>query len=289
MAHAEDWILYAQNLGSHICIDEVALSRGELYTVVTNGGANCQKGALVAMIKGTKSDDIISILSKIPLKDRVTVKEVTVDLAPNMERAGRVSFPESIIISDRFHVQQLPSEALQEMRIKYRWKAIEDENNAIKEAKENGARYIPKTFENGDTPKQLLARSRYVLFKPSGKWTENQKARANILFQHYPDLNKAYDLSMSFRGIYEQSTSIEQAKQKLENWYDKVKQYEYPSFITAAHSIKNHEQSIVAFFRNRTTNALAETFNSKIKAFRSVFRGVRDIAFFLYRVALIFA
>ncbi|HLP05185.1 MAG TPA: hypothetical protein VK152_07130 [Paludibacter sp.] len=35
------------------------------------------------------------------------------------------------------------------------------------------------------------------------------------------------------------------------------------------------------FFENRNTNASAEFFNAKIKAFGSQFRGVRDIPFFL--------
>ncbi|MFV8375541.1 transposase [Flavobacterium sp. GSP11] len=32
------------------------------------------------------------------------------------------------------------------------------------------------------------------------------------------------------------------------------------------------------------TNASAESFNAKIKAFRSKFRGVRNLAFFLFRL-----
>jgi hypothetical protein len=119
---------------------------------------------------------------------------------------------ENIRRSWRRFKMELPSEALQEMRIKYRWKAIEDENKAIKEAKEKGSKYIPMIFENGDTAKQLLARSRYVLFKPSTKWTDSQKVRADILFKYYPDLKKAYNLSMAFRGMYERSDSIQITK-----------------------------------------------------------------------------
>ena len=38
------------------------------------------------------------------------------------------------------------------------------------------------------------------------------------------------------------------------------------------------------FFVNRATNANAESFNAKVKAFRAQFRGVTDIPFFLYRL-----
>ncbi|MFD2967285.1 DDE transposase, partial [Sphingobacterium bambusae] len=33
----------------------------------------------------------------------------------------------------------------------------------------------------------------------------------------------------------------------------------------------------------------AESFNAKLKAFRSIFRGVRDAKFFLYRVMKLYA
>ena len=46
---------------------------------------------------------------------------------------------------------------------------------------------------------------------------------------------------------------------------------------------------ILNFFEKRSTNAAAESFNAKIKSFRSQFRGVRDKAFFLYRLTKLYA
>ena len=53
LVHAEDWLLFEKNIGAYICIDEVALSRGELYTVLTNKEAHGGKGSMIAIIKGT--------------------------------------------------------------------------------------------------------------------------------------------------------------------------------------------------------------------------------------------
>ncbi len=184
---------------------------------------------------------------------------------------------------------KLISEAAQDIRIKHRWEAISLENEKVREAKTKGERYISPTFENGDTRKQLLARSRYLLFKPKAKWTGSQSIRAEILFEQYPDILHAYNLSMMFRNIYETSKSINEADQRLNVWFEKIEQYGFPSFVTAAESIKSHKETILNFFVNRTTNALAESFNSKIKAFRSVFRGVRDVPFFIFRLANILA
>ncbi|WP_188467446.1 transposase, partial [Marivirga lumbricoides] len=43
------------------------------------------------------------------------------------------------------------------------------------------------------------------------------------------------------------------------------------------------------FFERRSTNAAAESFNAKIKAFRAQFRGVKNVAFFLYRLSRTYA
>jgi len=90
--HAEEWMLFPANTGSSLSIDETALSNGELYTIVTNKAAKGQKGALVAMIKGTQAEQIIAVLEKIPLRVRNKVTEVTMDMAANMIKAIRRCF-----------------------------------------------------------------------------------------------------------------------------------------------------------------------------------------------------
>ena len=82
--HAKQWMLFPKNLGSYLSLDETAFSNGDLYTILTNKKAKGKKGAIIAMVKGTKADSVIKILHKIPLKQRNKVKEVTLDMAGNM-------------------------------------------------------------------------------------------------------------------------------------------------------------------------------------------------------------
>ena len=72
-SHAKKWLLFAKNIGKHLSIDETAFSNGDLYTIVTNKSAKGKKGALIAIIKGTKAETVIKILHKIPLKQRKKV------------------------------------------------------------------------------------------------------------------------------------------------------------------------------------------------------------------------
>lgn len=246
------------------------------------------------MVKGTKAEEVIEVLRKIPKRLRDKVREVTLDMAANMNRIVSRCFVKADKVIDRFHVQKLAYDAVQEIRIKYRWEALDKENEAIKTAKTAGKSYDPELLENGDTLKQLLARSRYLLFKHKDKWTKSQLTRARLLFERYPMINQAYNLSLKLGMIFRNYTSKELAYKPLAFWYDDVERSGLESFRTVAKSIEAHYVEILNFFNNRSTNASAESFNratdrAKIKAFRSTSRGVRDISFFLFRLSKLYA
>ncbi len=287
--HAKEWMLFAENIGPRLSIDETSLSNGELYTVLTNKAGKGRKGTIVAMVEGTCSNKIIEVIERIPEVLRATVEEVTLDMAGSMNKIVVQCFSNATKVIDRFHVQKLAYDALQEMRIAHRWDAINEETNAIENAKSDNLKYIPEVFENGDTLKQLLARSRYLLFKSREKWTEKQKARAKILFEQYPDIKKAYNLTHSLRMIFSHTKTKGIAYTKLAHWFNDITESGYKSFNTISATIYSHYPEILNFFDNRSTNASAESFNAKIKAFRTTQRGVTDIAFFLFRLTNIYA
>ncbi|WP_417943169.1 ISL3 family transposase [Flavobacterium sp. RS13.1] len=257
--------------------------------MLTNKSGKGRKGTIVAMIAGTKAETVIGVIEKIPLKQRNLVKEITLDMAGNMGLIAKKCFANATRVTDRFHVQKLAAEALQEIRIKYRWQAIDQENDAIEKAKKSKVNFESKTLSNGDTLKQLLARSRYFLYKSKSKWTQNQIERATLLFELYPDIQKGYNLTEELRGIFENTTDKIIGFAKLARWHEKVDQSGFKSFGTISRTIMNHYQTILNYFDNRSTNASAESFNAKIKAFRSKFRGVRNIEYFLFRLTNIYA
>lgn len=287
--HADKWLLFPKNIGPKLCIDETAMSNGELYTIISNPDAHGRKGTLVAMVEGVKSDDIIDVINRIPERHRRLVKEVTLDMSNGMNRIVTRCFPCAIKVIDRFHVQKEACEAVQELRIRHRWDAIQEETDLREDAKWIGKEYHPFIFPNGDTKKQLLARSRYLLFKSPDKWSKSQKERAAILFAQYPDLKEAYSLSHSLRMIFSKRLKKDEARLMLARWYDKVDNSSFTSFNTIAGTIYEHYDEILNYFVNRSTNAFAESFNAKIKAFRAQLRGVTDLKFFLYRLTKLFA
>ena len=104
-------------------------------------------------------------------------------MANSMKLIARKCFPKAVQVTDRFHVQKLALEALQESRIKHQWEAMDMENQSIIQAKSKNKTHTAQLLINGDTVKQLLARSRYLLYKSREKWTNNQEERI-FYFSH---------------------------------------------------------------------------------------------------------
>lgn len=295
--HAEEYILFPKNIGEDLSLDETCLSNGDVYTILTNKAARGQKGALVAMIKGVATDAVTAILRKIPLRQRLRVKTVTTDLSSAMMLTVRRTFPAASLINDRFHVQQLISAAVDQLRIRHRWEVLDDENKAIKEHREKRkaarsetgramiGQWEPQRMSNGETLPQIMARSRHIILKHKSKWNEQQKIRAAILFEKFPDLEKAYGLFLKLVDIFNHRLSPDVARLNLAKWYNEVEAFCNNEFNKVLETFENHNTTIVNYFERRLTNASAESFNAKIKAFRTQFRGVGDVKFFMFRLA----
>ena len=72
---------------------------------------------MVAIILGTTSEVVIAVLNRLPVKTRTRVKEITLDIAESM--IAKKCFTNSTLVTERFHVQRLALEGVQEIRIKH--------------------------------------------------------------------------------------------------------------------------------------------------------------------------
>ena len=282
-------------------LDETCLSNGEVYTVLTNKAAHGGKGALAAMVRGVAADCVSGILMLAPRSARRRVKTVTADLSSAMMLTARTVFPKAQLINDRFHVQRLVTDAIDQMRIAYRWEMLAEENRAIREhrarrravhtraEKDLIGEWEPERMENGETKPQIMARSRHIILMHKSKWNEQQKARAAILFRMFPRLEEAYGIYLELVDIFNRKSKPAEARLNLARWYNKVEAFGDVGFSKVIETFENHNETIVNYFEDRLTNASAESFNAKIKAFRTQFRGVGDIRFFMYRLATLYS
>ena len=116
---------------------------------------------------------------------------------------------------------------------------------------------------------------------------KQKKERAKLLFALYPKLGEGYSLICKIRAIFKRKICREEAKTRLHEWYDEVCKCTIREIKSARDCIKSKEEEILNYFINRSTNASAESLNSKMKGFRAQLHGIADIPFFLYRVSTI--
>ena len=204
------------NIGPYMSLDETCLGNGEVWTFLTNKDGHGGRGTLAAAIPGTKSIEIISTLIGAMGKNlRRKVREVTCDLSPSMMLIADEVFYNAHVVNDRFHVQQVYNEAVDEIRIDIRRQLIaEESSNRDKSAS-------PVTYSNGETMRQILARSKHTLMMSQNKWSDMQRHRANILFKHYPLLKDAYHLSMELRRIFNLKIDPMMAMGELNRWFER--------------------------------------------------------------------
>lgn len=320
--HASEWILLPQNIGTDHGIDETSL-QGELYTIIHNKDAHGRKGAIVAVIKGTNTADVLRVLMQLPADKREQVMSVTMDLSDCMRAISKEAFPKATVIRDCFHVVRRCSEACEEIRLKLKREAVTKLNKQKAEfhtrlkrlaaqrkayrarmKKKHGSkwkkskrgkkpqrlnsRFSPPRLDNKETLVEALTRCARQLTTSREKWSDSQEKRAKILLAMYPKLEEAYSMVNSLRAVFRnKKLTKETAKEKFKDWYKKVASCTIREVKSVRDTIKFYEEEILNYFIAGQTNASAESLNSKIKCFRAQVKGVRDIPFFMYRLATV--
>lgn len=318
LEHASDWILLPQNMGERLSIDESMHSK-DLFTFLSNKDGHGKHGTLIAVVRGTKSEDVIRQLMQIPEEQRQAVKEVTMDFSNSMYAIVKEAFPNASIVIDCFHMIKRLCDGLDEMRMRFKRKAVtetkkeEREFNRKKVSRKKARAYYrkkhprkrgekrgrpklrsnekfkPSVLSNGDTKVELITRARYILPKSGDKWSENQKERSKLLFELQPKLKEAHSIVCKLRCIFKnRELTKTRAKGKLKEWYKEVSSSGIKEIISAKDCIKYKEKEVLNYFDNFSTNAAAESLNSKMKGFRAELRGVCDLPFYLYRCCMIF-
>ena len=290
-------IFKEENFGENMTIDDKNIGN-EGYTII----ANKDTGKIAAMIMSTKSAVICEVLSFVSTKVLFGVKSITADLAENYDWVCRSMFMNAEKIADKFHVIVLGLEALQAIRIRYRQQALEEERirfeNHRKQEKEKkqkakaeNLQYIKAPFpvamryRNGETKKELLARSRYALFKFKTKWNDTEQERMKILFAELPELEICYQRICAFRAWYNHSLDkVDVVPQKLHEWRLKTEETKIPELLNFCSTVKRHTPEICAYFSQGHTNAFAESLNAKIQRFIITNYGIRNRDFFHFRI-----
>ena len=121
-------------------------------------------------------------------------------------------------------------------------------------------------------------------------YTDGDPAKAHVMLQAARKQAQADGamgehvvLSQQLKQLFDKAMARETAAILLRQWCEACDLSAIPEMEDAAATILRHEGRILNFWNNRATNAFAESFNAKIKQFRAILRGIRDLKFFLFR------
>ena len=297
-------IVLMENYGKEIAIDEKHI-RGRFHTIISN----IKTGKIILMARSMKSKELHNIVCKhFSIQQRMEVRVVTKDGSETYDWLSRQAFPNAIKVLDKFHVLKWVFDALNSYRNNLKTNYILDQANKQrildiqyyndkKKAKREGYSINRKSYRlekiihsNGDDTKQLLTRSRYLLYKYQDQWNTNQTRRADILSSEYPDLMDLYVLVLEFRDWYSKiNIGASRLKQQdhLLLWIDNIRKFKSPVLNALATSIKKHRGQILNYFIKGYSNASAEALNRNIKKFIGVNYGIRNLDFFYFRLMIL--
>jgi transposase len=266
-------IIKAANMGANMTIDEKQIGK-TMYTVMTN--ADTGKLALIAQT--LKPDELQQVIDNYLPSEAQKVRSVSCDMSPSYKKFSRQAFPEAELIIDKFHVVKHVLDALQQVRKQLKTQCLNSDATLT----------LPEKEQPVWTEIELLERSRYILCKMQPEWNEDEKLMMDHLFQNYPILQKAYELTQKLRQWYHRKNigrHTDFIERDLDNWCDDVLQSKIPAFRAVRKMIEKHQPDIINYFKKGQTNAKAENMNGKIQRFIANNFGIKDRDFFFYRLA----
>ena len=297
-------IFSMENMGENMAIDEKKIGE-EMHTILSNR----QTGKIALLAQSVSAKELINLLPKFNHKG-IDVKSITRDLSPSYDWFSRQVFCNSLHIADKFHIIKELLDSCQDVRVRYRQELLtnrrlkyeefkKQEHKRKQECSKKNQPFIAQKFVykepkaiNGESLFELLARSRYLLYKYPDCWTVTQKQRAIALFKHYPEIEKSYKLSCKFRTWYRKENvgkDKETLKNSLKTWYLEVEAEEVMEMENFKSLVERNESMILNYFVKGETNAKAEGINSKIQRFITINQGTRDREFFYFRLAKFFS
>ena len=223
----------------NIGVDEVSYRKGHRYlTLVSNHDTR----RIIWAKEGKSSETFAAFFEDLGQERCKAIKLVSMDMSEAYIQTARQYIPQAQIVFDRFHVQQLVGDAVDETR--------REEWRRLKEISDEAAAEI----------KGL----RYPLLKNPWNLTAEQSDRLSDLQKDNARLYRAYLLKESFASILDRRQP-NVAKEKLKDWISWASHSRLPAFVKTARTIRKHLDDIVAYVRFRFTNSTAEGLNNKVR------------------------
>jgi transposase len=221
----------------HIGIDELSYRRHHEYVTVV---VDHERGVVVWSSKGKNADTLRAFFEELGPERSAEVESVTIDMSKAYISVVTEMIPDATLIFDRFHVQRLVQNALDETR--------RDEVRAA-ETKEEG---------------KVLKNTRWPLLKSPWNLTGDDHQTLEELEEANKPIFRGYLLKESFAGILDRR-QINVARERLDQWIEEAAESGLDHFARAARTIERYQEGILEYVRTRFSNGRTEGLNGKIR------------------------
>ncbi|MEL6593978.1 MAG: ISL3 family transposase [Bacteroidota bacterium] len=226
-------------------LDETSVQKGHKYVTVLSDPVEKRVVGL-SVGKDTKAAHTAIEQMKSRGADPSKVNLASIDLSKAYIRACKDYLPKAKIVFDRFHLQKLLNQAVDQVR-------REDQKH-----------------------NQALKRSRYLWLRNGEDLHEEKRKTLLYLQQLCPRIGQAYRLKEQFREIWN-GTTAQQAISQLIVWIKLAQQSLISPIQSFVKTLQNHWYGITTYFQTRQTNAYAERVNLTIQEIKRTARGFRNM------------
>lgn len=164
---------------------------------------------------------------------------VTADLAASWQKALRAWVPQARVVFDRFHVERLASDAVDEVR--------RAEQRRV-----------------GAMAAKPLKGTRFCLLKHPARLKPGEKRRLATLRRENRALDRAYQLKEYLATILERARPDE-ASDLLNAWLAWAARSRLGPFVKLGRTVRKHATGILAYLDTRMTNGPVEGINNKLR------------------------
>jgi transposase len=221
----------------NIGIDELSYRKHHEYitTVVDH-----DRGIVVWSGKGKSAETLGAFFKALGPERAAKIASVTIDMSAAYIKAVEEWVPHAELIFDRFHVQRLIQDALDQTR--------RDEVRAAETREERAA----------------LKGTRYPLQMNPWNLSEAHQQTLDELREANTTLFTAYLLKESFASILD-GWQVGLARKRMEKWIDDARESGLRHFARAANTVERHLEGILAYVRTRFSNGRTEGLNGKVR------------------------
>lgn len=220
-----------------IGVDDFSYKKRHNYITIV---VDHDRQRVVWTAKGRDSAVLKAFFDELGPERAKQIECVTMDLSAAYISAVEASAPQAQIIFDRFHVQRLASDALDEVR-----------REQLRELR-------------GTPEGRELFRTRFALLKSPWNLSAMEHNRLSKVQRANAPLYRAYLLKETLAKAldYRQPARAERA---LTEWLAWAARSRLAPFVRTARTVRKHFGGILAYVRERLTNAFLEGMNNRIR------------------------